>query len=157
MTVSELRMHLAELDSVGFKLPNGKNIPSHFHITEMGLISKHFIDCGGKVRFEKTASIQLWVDADLDHRLKPSGFLNIVDISKDIIVDENLDIEVEYQNETIGKYGLDFENGEFLLTSKQTDCLAKENCGIPTPKKMLKNLKLELSNQSCCTPGGGCR
>ncbi|MEZ4923970.1 MAG: DUF6428 family protein, partial [Crocinitomicaceae bacterium] len=67
------------------------------------------------------------------------------------------EIEVEYQGNTIGKYGLAFENGNFLLTSKTTDCLAKDNCGIPADK-----LKVSLSDlgkpkeSSCCTPGGGC-
>ena len=44
---------------------------------------------------------------------------------------ENLEIEIEYQSETIGKYGLEFEGGRFLLQATQTDCLAKEKCGVP--------------------------
>lgn len=156
MTISELKSHLTDIDSVNFKLPNGKSVPSHFHITEVGLITKHFIDCGGKVRQERSANIQIWVAADLLHKLKPNGFLNILDISKKILGDDNLDIEIEYQTDTVGKYGLDFKNGDFVLTSKQTDCLAKENCGIPSPKKIMNALKLEVVGSNCCSPGGGC-
>ena len=32
------------------QLPNGTFVPPHFHITEMGLLTKHFIDCGNVVR-----------------------------------------------------------------------------------------------------------
>ena len=66
----------------------------------------------------------------------------------------DLDIEVEYQAETIGKFGLEFNGSQFLLTSKQTDCLAKDNCGIPVEK--LKVKLADLQSESCCTPGGGC-
>ncbi len=68
---------------------------------------------------------------------------------------EDLEIEVEYQSDTIGKYGLDFSGENFLLTTKQTDCLAKDNCGVPQHKQKLQLAELETS-KSCCTPGGGC-
>ena len=66
----------------------------------------------------------------------------------------DLDIEVEYQGETIGKYGLDFDGTNFLLTTKQTDCLAKDNCGIPVEKAKVK--LAEIGNEPCCSPDGNC-
>lgn len=30
-----------------FKLENGNSVPEHFHVTEVGIITKDFIDCGG--------------------------------------------------------------------------------------------------------------
>ena len=66
---------------------------------------------------------------------------------------ENLEIEVEYQSETIGKYGLEFEGERFILTTTQTDCLAKEKCGIPEVKPV--NL-IQVENPSSCSPGSGC-
>jgi len=30
-----------------FKLPEGTYLPAHFHMTEVGLVTKHFVDCGG--------------------------------------------------------------------------------------------------------------
>jgi len=65
----------------------------------------------------------------------------------------DLEIEVEYQGETIGKYGLDYDGYNFLLTTKMTDCLAKENCGIPTEKPKVRLSQLQNSG---CAPGSGC-
>jgi hypothetical protein len=67
---------------------------------------------------------------------------------------EDLEIEVEYQAQTIGKYALDFDGKDFILRSKQTACLAEDSCGIPQEKKKLS--LTELINQNACTPGGGC-
>ena len=43
----------------------------------------------------------------------------------------------------------------YLLTNKQTACLAQEACGIPDskPKVRLSDLQKETS---CCTPDSGC-
>ncbi|MBI2270443.1 MAG: hypothetical protein HYU69_08830 [Bacteroidetes bacterium] len=156
MKISELKKHLSTINSLHFVLPNGTSIPAHFHITEMGLSTKHFIDCGGEIHSEKLANIQVWVANDFDHRLKPTGLSKIVDVSKKILGDEDLEIEVEYQTETIGKYSLEFKNGNFTLVAKYTDCLAKVNCGTPAKKKKLVLSEIETTKESCCTPGGGC-
>ena len=156
MQLSELKKQLSTLNSLNFVLSNGKSVPFHFHITEIGLSTKHFIDCGGNIHVEKLANIQLWVAQDLDHRLKPSGLSKISDLSKKILGDEDLEIEVEYQTETIGKYSLEFEKGNFVLVAKHTDCLAKAECGTPQTKKKLVLSEIETAKESCCTPGGGC-
>jgi predicted transcriptional regulator len=39
---------LDTLENVTFQLPDGTTVPEHFHVTEVGLITKNFIDCGGK-------------------------------------------------------------------------------------------------------------
>ena len=129
-------------------------MPSHFHVTEIGKISKIFIDCGGTVRTEEVISFQLWNANDYDHRLHPEKLINIITLAEKTLELGDLDIEVEYQAETIGKFGLEFNGSQFLLTSKQTDCLAKDNCGIPVEK--LKVKLADLQSESCCTPGGGC-
>jgi hypothetical protein len=67
---------------------------------------------------------------------------------------EDLDIEVEYQAETIGKFGLDFDGKNFLLTNTQTDCLAKDKCGIPIEKQ--KVILSDLNTEPCCSPDGNC-
>ncbi len=149
MKISEVKTALSGLDSVNFKLPNGKMIPSHFHVTELGIIIKHFIDCGGTVRNEKVANFQLWEANDFDHRLAPNKLLGIIDLSERVLGLEDLDIEVEYQTDTIGKYELGFDGHNFTLLNKQTACLAMDSCGIP--KEQLKE-----AVASCCTPGGGC-
>lgn len=156
MKLSEIKEHLRTASAVNFQLPNGTKVPEHFHVTEVGVITKHFIDCGGTVRDEKVANFQLWNANDTDHRLKPQKLTNIIALSEKVLGMEDLEIEVEYQSDTIGKYGLAFENGNFILTSKQTDCLAKDNCGIPADKLKINLKEIAGDAKACCTPGGGC-
>lgn len=150
MKLSEIKTLLKQLERISFQLPDGSLVPVHFHVTEVGKISKHFIDCGGTVRIEEVANFQLWDSYDYDHRLHPEKLIHIIELSEKMLGLGDLEIEVEYQGETINKYGLDFDGKNFLLTTTKTDCLAKENCGIPV-KKEKKNLS-ELS----CAPGSCC-
>lgn len=154
MTLSEVKLVLQKLDTVSFQLPNGSLVPNHFHVTEVGKITKHFIDCGGTIRNEEVVNFQLWNANDYDHRLHPEKLINIIQLSEKVLEIGDLEIEVEYQENTIQKFGLDFNGINFILTSKQTDCLAKDQCGIPVEIQ-----KPELSNptnEPCCTPDGNC-
>lgn len=150
MKLSGVKRSLGQLSAVNFKLPDGSYVPQHFHVTEVGLVTKHFIDCGGVERKETVVNFQLWEAGDYDHRLAPQKFLRILDISKKVLGDaEEIDIEVEYQQSTIGKFSLEFDGTDFILTAKQTACLAQDACGIP-PEKM------PLKAASSCSPKGGC-
>lgn len=155
MKLSEIKKHLSTVTAVNFQLANGTFVPEHFHVTEVGQITKHFIDCGGTVRNEKVVNFQLWNANDTDHRLKPQKLLNIIALSEKVLGIEDLEIEVEYQSNTIGKYGLDFNGKDFVLITKQTNCLASDACGIPKEKQNVKLSDL-APGKSCCTPGGGC-
>lgn len=154
MKLSEIKAILKPLGTIAFKLPNGTLVPNHFHVTEVGKISKHFIDCGGTVRKEEVINFQLWNANDYDHRLHPEKLIHIIELSEKILELEDLEIEVEYQAETIGKFGLDFDGTNFLLTTKQTDCLAKDKCDIPEDKQKTKLSDLQSSN--ACAPNSGC-
>ena len=154
MTLSEVKNSLRKLEIIGFKLPNGTLVPNHFHVTEIGKITKNFIDCGGTLRNEEVVNFQLWNANDYDHRLHPEKLLNIIELSEKVLGIEDSEIEVEYQGQTIEKFGLDFNGTHFLLTSKQTDCLAKDQCGVPAEKPKLK--LSQLQTESCCTPDSGC-
>lgn len=156
MTLEQIKQHLATAETVNFKLSTGAYVPEHFHVTEVGLVTKHFIDCGGVERLEKVVNFQLWDANDFEHRLKPSKLLNIIKLSEEKLGIGNFEIEVEYQTETIGKYGLHFNRNYFILTPKQTACLAQDACGITPIKQTLPMAQLETTTQSCCTPGGGC-
>jgi len=151
MKLSEIKLALSQIDKVEFSLPNGQAIPNHFHVTEVGLVQKHFIDCGGTARKESSINFQLWTADDHDHRLSAKKLSSIIAFSESKLGLEDLEIEVEYQGDTIGKYGLGFDGNGFLLISKQTDCLAKDNCGIPQPKSALV-----AEQTSCCSPASGC-
>lgn len=140
MKLSELKNHLAQAESIAFQLPNGTLVPTHFHVTEVGKVSKHFIDCGGTVRTEEVANIQLWEANDYNHRLHPEKLTHIIELSEKVLHLKDLEIEVEYQGETIGKFGLDYSNGIFMLTNTQTACLAEDACGI-SPQEEKKPCK----------------
>ncbi len=154
MKLSEVKLALEGLPKLGFQLPNGELVPSHFHVTEVGKTSKHFIDCGGTVRKEELINFQLWEANDYDHRIHPEKLINIISLSENVLNIEDAEIEVEYQGNTIEKFGLDFDGKMFLLRNKHTDCLAKDDCGVPTEKPKMQ--LAELDDSSCCTPGGGC-
>ncbi|MGS0526857.1 DUF6428 family protein [Zobellia nedashkovskayae] len=154
MKLSEIKLELSKLDKIAFQLPNGELVPNHFHVTEVGKITKHFIDCGGTVRKEEVVNFQLWNADDYDYRLHPEKLTHIIELSEKTLGIGDLDIEVEYQGDTIGKFGLDFDGTNFLLTTKKTDCLAKDNCGIPAEKPKLQFS--DLGQGSSCDPNSGC-
>lgn len=155
MRLSEIKNHLNNLDTIAFQLPNGDLVPSHFHVTEVGKITKDFIDCGGKVRKEEVINFQLWEANDYDHRLHPEKLLKIIELSEKTFQFRDVEIEVEYQGTaTIGKYGLDFDGRNFLLTSKLTACLAEDACGIPKQKSRIRIS--ELGKVNSCDPNSGC-
>lgn len=154
MTIEEIKGILSKSKEISFKLPNGEMVPAHFHVTEVGKIEKNFIDCGGTMRHELIANFQLWNADDYDHRLHPEKLFDIIKLSQDKLEIGDLPIEVEYQGATIGKYGLDYNGESFVLTTKMTDCLAKDGCLVPDEK-----MKVDLSSLTVggsCTPGSGC-
>lgn len=148
MKLSEFKNHLGTVAAVNLVQPDSQILPPHFHITEVGLVTKHFIDCGGTVRFEKAANFQVWVAEDKDHRLEPQKLLRIIAMSAKLFENDDLDVEVEFQTSTVGKFGLEFNGSDFVLTAKQTACLAQDLCGIPVAQ--------EEKVEACCAPGGGC-
>lgn len=130
MKLSEFKTYLSGVSKLNFLLPDGQPVPSHFHITEAGLVTKHFIDCGKTIHLKKTAVFQVWTARDVWHRLKPATLIGIINKSDKVFRGEDPEVEIEYQMETIGKFGLSYKDGDFILTAKQTDCLAKERCEI---------------------------
>lgn len=155
MKLSEVKENLKRSSEIAFQLPSGELVPSHFHVTEVGKISKNFIDCGGTVRTEELVNFQLWNANDYNHRLHPEKLVHIIELSEKVLGIQDVEVEVEYQGDTIGKYGLDFDGTNFLLTTKRTDCLANENCGVPEEKTKVKLASLEASTTSCA-PNSGC-
>lgn len=155
MKLSQFRNQLEKVEQLDFILQNGNKVPSHFHITEIGMTTKRFTDCGNTFRISKTAAFQLWNSTDFQHRLEPKKVIRIIDLTQNMFAGEDLEIEIEYQQETIGKFGLDFIDGKFILINTKTDCLAKSDCGIPASK--IKTSLNELQNETnCCVPNSSC-
>lgn len=159
MKLSEVKSILKKSESIAFELPDGTLVPNHFHVTEVGKVTKNFIDCGGIVRKEEMVNFQLWNANDYDHRLHPEKLSKIIGLSEKALDIGDLEIEVEYQMEhegmpTIGKFGLDYDGNHFLLTGKQTACLAQDQCGIPAAKPKVR--LADISAEPCCSPDGNC-
>ena len=135
-----------------FILHDGGRIPIHAHITEVGRIDKTFLDCGATVRKISNLSLQAWVAEDTDHRLPAGKLAEIIDRAAPIIGNEDLDVELEYEDGLISQFPV--ESGTiaettivFTLRSKHTDCLAKEICLPPS---------LQPASDSCCSGSGCC-
>ena len=141
MKISEFKNKLENLKTLDFYLPDGNKIPSHFHITEVGMITKNFSDCGNTFRIEKKANIQIWTSIDYWHRLDPKLIISIINATEKIFDGEDLELQMEYQQDTIGVFGLSYMKNKFQLNNTKTDCLAKNSCEFP-----LKKVKIKLGD-----------
>jgi hypothetical protein len=119
-----------------FILPNGKCIPAHYHITEVGHVEKNFIDCGGTIRTTSACVLQAWVAVnDEDHRLLAGKLASILKMADKILPSPDLPVEMEYEAPVISQFSInraEVTSDEILfhLKTKRTDCLAKESCGL---------------------------
>ena len=152
MLLTAFKQSLIELDTLKFQLPNGQFVPSHFHITEGGNVKRNYIDCGGKLREENKINLQLWVASDTNHRLKPNDILEILQFAEKQLGYSHLELEVEYQQNTVGRYKLAFDGTVFQLINTQTACLAPDQCGILQEKP---RVRLSASGVNC-NPNSGC-
>lgn len=154
MKLSQFKNKLEQVVQLQFVLQNGQKVPSHFHITEVGMTTKQFTDCGNTFRIQKTATIQLWTSIDLDHRLDAKKVIAIINATDAMFEGEDLDVEIEFQQETVGKFGLEFIDNQFVLTNTKTDCLAKTSCGVVD--KVKTKLSELTPNASCCGAESNC-
>lgn len=119
-----------------FILPDGDLMPAHFHITEVAHVARRFVDCGGMVHDTKeTCLLQAYVAGDVDHRLDADTFVKILDLGRAVLPGDDLEVEVEYDCCVTAQYPLvEVRSGgahlDLQLGERQTDCLAKEKCGI---------------------------
>ena len=119
-----------------FILPDGDQVPAHFHLTEVGHVVKNFIDCGGTIRKTESSVLQLWVnDSDADHRLSAGKMAKILALSARVLPHDDLPVEVEYDDYGISQFpvtGFEVSGDhlDFTMATKHTNCLARERCGV---------------------------
>lgn len=152
MTIQEFKALLTQHADKSFqlRLPGGDEVPVSFHITEVGRVTKTFLDCGGQHRQTDTCQLQAWVGEDGDHRIAASKLLGIFRKAAFLLPNESIPVEIEYEADVISQYPIDsaeITEGAVILhlTTKHTDCLAKELCGLPTTGK--------AATEGCCGPG----
>lgn len=138
MTLAELKtlLHAHPEKRLNIIFPDADPIEPDFHITEVGHVTKNFIDCGGTRRTAETCVLQTWVAPnDPDHRLAAGKLARILDLTADFIPRDDLEVEIEYEGCTVSLYPVasaDVTTDEvrLQLMGKHTDCLAKEACGL---------------------------
>jgi hypothetical protein len=161
MNLIELKSQLRaqpELNVV-LALPDGGRVPAHYHVTEVGHVTKKFIDCGGTVRASEACVLQTYFGSPKDdgHRLPAGKLAGILDLARSILPTSDLPVEVEYEDEVISQYplaGIVVEGDSLVLQlgEKHTDCLAKDKCGITDDET-------EGEGSGCCaapTASGRC-
>lgn len=142
--------------TLSFRLPDGPVIPAHFHITELGHVSKRFIDCGGTKRESETCLLQTWVHDDVDHRLTAGRLAAIFDRADDVLPHRNLPVEIEHETGVVAQFPIASaavidDALVFQCARKHTDCLAREICLPGECGPVLPNISLDR-----CSPGSGC-
>jgi hypothetical protein len=113
MKLSAFKSALSKLDSLQFGLPQGKEVPAHVHLTEIGELQKNFIDCGGTIRISRLVSMQLWYAEDTEHRLHPEKLLDIIKASERQLSLPDEEVEIEYQQGTMVNTVCRFKTGYF--------------------------------------------
>lgn len=137
MIVSEFQQLLRESKDapVTFLLPDGSEVPKHFHVTEVGFVRKDFFDCGGARRIDEYCALQLWVASDTEHRLVASKIASIFKHTEAVLPSQNIEVRVEYQRDSLSLFSISsaqriFGKLVFQLDAKQTECLAPDRCGV---------------------------
>jgi len=147
MTVAEFRAALGSRAGLHlrFRLPTGSLSPVHAHLTEVSRVEKRFIDCGGTVRVQVSARLQVWSADDTDHRVGCAKALEVLGRGQSLLGSDQLPLEVEMDFPLLTVFpvlGSTVEDDTlvFLLGTTKADCLAPEFCLPPT----------------ACQPGTGC-
>lgn len=145
MTLHDLLTALDGVDHLRFRLPDGRMVAPHAHVTEVAHMRKHFVDCGGTERHEDAVHLQLLVERDVDHRLAPRKLQRIIRRTLDVLsVSADAPVRVEHQGRTVEVFDLGQDGDDLVLHPRFTDCLARETCGLP-PSPLTSS-----TSTSCC-------
>lgn len=154
MNLNELTQALSENadKALEIQFDSGNKVAAHFHVTEIGKVTKDFVDCGGIRRTTVSCVMQTLVAEDVDHRLKSDKLAMILEKSSVLELDGELPVEFEIQTDTIGVYELTaakLVDATIRLTvaPKHTACLAPDSCGLEA---------LPVAGQSDCCGDSGC-
>jgi hypothetical protein len=144
-------------------LPDGRAVAAEFHVTEVGHVTKRFIDCGGTVRSVESVTLQTWVaENDAAHRLTAGKLAKIIGLAAPVLPTHDLPVEIEHEDAVISQYPVSGHSMEgdtlvFTLGVKHTDCLAKELCCPPALAVKIGAPVSAAENTGCgCGPKGCC-
>lgn len=145
--------------SLLFEYTTGKLVAANYHITEVKNIVIESVDCGARTDAWNETIIQLWESPSEKGKKeylttnKALSILNKVDKMRSM--DKEAEVKFEYSNPDfhtaqlfVNDYEITNDNLIVKLAIEKTDCKAKEVCGVPE--------SATVSEEACCTPGGGC-
>ena len=158
MKISEFKKVLLENSrrNIRFILPTGTKAPPHAHVTEVALIEKKFVDCGGTFRTDSLCRLQTWFADDTDHRLIAAKLLAILDKAASFLGDDDLEVDVEHEAPFVSQFPiekLEHDGGalNIYLGIKHTACLAEERCLPPNLNKTNAFTPLpSFTEKKCC-------
>ena len=151
MKLSDLQSALEQYPGTlpRFILPDGDFIPVHAHVTEVGYVTKNFIDCGGVTGKSETVLLQTHVGQDTGHRLKSDRFAKILRLGERVLPHNHLEVEVEYDCCVVAQYPVTEvrpadEHLDLILGKRRTQCLAQER------------RKAAETADACCSAAAAC-
>lgn len=142
-----------------FEYAPGKLVKANYHITEIKNITVDSVDCGAGTDFWKETVIQLWESPeelgkmDFMHTNKALEILSRVDRIKPM--EKEVEVKFEFSNDTfhtaqlfVNSYAIKDEQLLLHLGINQTDCKAKETCGVA--------VEVASVSENSCSPESGC-
>ena len=158
MQISEFKKTLSKNSyrNIRFILPTGTKAPPHAHVTEVALIEKKFIDCGGTFRTDSLCRLQTWFADDTDHRLTAGKLLAILDKSASFLGTDDLEVDVEHEAPFVSQFPIEKVEVEdealtIRLGIKHTACLAEDRCLPPNLNKTSILTPLpSFKEKKCC-------
>jgi len=163
MTLQELKDCLQQRPdlSLAIALPDGRRLPAHYHVTEVGHVVKKFVDCGGTHRVTEACVLQAFVGSlkDDGHRLTAGKLVQILGFGDSFLPAGVLPVEVEYEDGMVSQFpvtgvGLVGDVLTLQLGLKHTDCLAKEKCGIDEGCGCASESDATEAGRCCVGPAG---
>ncbi len=157
--LSLLKEH--ENKSLLFQYSEGALVGANYHITEVKNIDIESVDCGAGTDSWKETVIQLWEspkEIGKTEYMTSTKALNILNkVDKMRPMELGAELKFEYSNASFHTAQL-FVADIFVsdrqllvqLSVKQTDCKAKENCGVPA------GYTTSQAQEAACAPGSGC-
>ncbi len=143
-----------------FEYQENKFVDTNYHITEVKNTVIDSVDCGGKTDQWNETIIQLWESPEEKGKigyLKSDKALSILERVHNMRpLDGNALLKFEYSNTVFHKAHLEVQQVEITdskvivqLFVSETDCKAKDTCGVP-------ETALVDADQNACAPGSGC-
>ena len=145
--------------SLLFEYKSGHFVGANYHITEVKNIAIESVDCGAGTDFWKETIIQLWESPKEKNTIEYMSANKALDILTKVDsmrpMEKEVEVKFEYSNpnfHTAQLFVSDFELSKdqliLKLSIEQTDCKAKEACGVPA--------EVTSEAEPCCSPESGC-